>query len=81
MSVNELKNQKERKRVSMKNESLKKLREIVSKDHQEETVARWTEYKTLSKTIEKINNLEAKCAKLGLELPRLSPAQETKTRL
>lgn len=71
MSFKELKNQKERKRVYKKNESLKTLRELMMKEiHQEEAVIRWTEHKTLSKTIEVINNLEKKVTKRGLDLPK-----------
>ena len=76
LAKNEFKNQKERNRVFTKNESLFRLREknqaVLKHMHQEEeSVVRWTEHRTLSKTIEVIKHLESVCVKKGLKLPQL----------
>lgn len=70
--MNELKNQKERKRVSQKNNSLKQLREIILNEIQSEEVVikRWTEYQTLARTIEVIKRLEMQCVRRGVDLPK-----------
>ena len=77
--MNELKNQKERKRVSQKNDSLKQLREIIlsilneiqSEEVVEEVVIkRWTEYQTLARTIEVIERLKIQCVRRGVDLPK-----------
>lgn len=72
-AMNELKNQKERKRVSQKNDSLKQLREIILNEIQSEeevVIKRWTEYQTLAMTIEVINRLKMQCVRRGIDLPK-----------
>lgn len=72
MTNRQSKNQKERKRVADKRIALNKLRILIQKHHHYEKseLTRWTEFHTLKRTKELIEELEGAIKAMGRKLPQ-----------